>query len=69
MSTNPPTTPTPEPHPTTEIAARGRPDPWTAADEAGGSPPRPSTRTQRQFEPTASDRLRNLVDGENAYCE
>ena len=67
MSTNPQTTP--EPHPTTQttaIIARGGTDPWAAPDETTVSP---SARAQRQFEPTARDRLRNLMDEENAYCE
>ena len=69
MSTNP--TPTAEPHTTTrttEIAARRGTDPWTAPGETptNGAP---SALAQRQFEPTARDRLKNLVDEENAYCE
>ncbi len=67
MSTNPQTTTEPRPSTTTtEIATRRGSDPWAAPDE---TPERPSARTQRQFEPTARDRLKNLVDGENAYCE
>ena len=67
MSTNPQTTT--EPHTTTtptEIAARRGTDPWAAPDE---TPARPSAHSQRQFEPTARDRLKNLMDDENAYCE
>lgn len=72
MSTNP--KPTTEPQPTTvpttarttELEARGRADPWTAPGETVRTP---AERTQRQFEPTCRERLRNLVDEENAYCE
>lgn len=67
MSTNPQTTT--EPQPTTnptEIAARRGADPW--ADDAETTA-HPSAHAQRQFEPTARDRLKNLMDGENAYCE
>lgn len=68
MSTEP--TPTHDPltteTPTTEIAARGRTDPW-ADDEATPSQA-PSTRVQRQFEPYSMARMRNLIDDENAYC-
>jgi hypothetical protein len=66
MSTNLKTTT--EPHstePTTEITTRGRSDPWAAPDEGANS--LPSRRAQRQFEPTARARLRNLADPENAY--
>jgi hypothetical protein len=68
MSTNPETTPESQPTTTrtTEIAARGRTDPWAAADETTKAP---SARAQRQFEPTCRKRMRNLVDEENAYCE
>lgn len=68
MSTNPKTTTESQPTitPTTEIEARGDPDPWAAPDE---TPRMPSARTQRQFEPTCRKRLRNLTDRENAYCE
>jgi len=68
MSTNPQTTPESQPATTrtTEIAARGRTDPWAAPDEAAAAP---STRAQRQFEPTCRKRVRSLVDEENAYCE
>jgi hypothetical protein len=66
MSTNPKTTTELHPtEPTTEITARGRSDPWATPDE--GAKPRPSRRAQRQFEPTARARLRNLTDRENAY--
>ena len=56
---------------TTEIAARGREDPWAADDEVasaadGGAIP--TARAQRQFDPTSIARLRNLMDDENAYC-
>lgn len=72
MSTNPQTTTEPHqttqtPEPTTEIAARRGTDPWAAPGETPINSP--SARTQRQFEPTARDRLKNLVDAENAYCE
>lgn len=68
MSTNPST---PDPQPTdarpttaTEIAARRGEDPWAA----GGSDPSTATaRAPRQFEPGRRERLRNLVDEENAY--
>ncbi|CAI48524.1 uncharacterized protein NP_0866A [Natronomonas pharaonis DSM 2160] len=64
MSTNPSMS---EPRPTTEITARGRSDPWAAADP---QPSLPATDiAPRQFEPTARSRLRNLMDKENAYCE
>jgi len=67
MSTNLQTTAETQPTTqTTEIAARGGSDPWAAPGE---STARPSARTQRQFEPTARDRLKNLMDDENAYCE
>jgi len=65
MSTNPQTTPEPNPTTqTTEIATRRGGDPWAAPDE---STPSPAGRTQRQFEPTARNRLKNLMDDENAY--
>ena len=68
MSTNPQTTTESQPTTTrtTEIAARGRPDPWATSEEINAAP---SARTQRQFEPTCRNRLRNLADKENAYCE
>jgi len=67
MSTNPQTTPEPQSTaPTTEIAARRGADPWAAPDESTSSV---AAGTQRQFEPTASDRLKNLMDDENAYCQ
>ncbi|WP_181690876.1 hypothetical protein [Natronomonas sp. LN261] len=67
MSTNPQTTPEPKPTTqTTEIAARRGSDPWATPDESTSSPAR---RTQRQFEPTARNRLKNLMDDENAYCK
>ncbi|MFQ3283927.1 MAG: hypothetical protein ACI9TI_000628 [Natronomonas sp.] len=67
MSTNPQTTPEPQPTTrTTEIAARRGSDPWAAPGESTASP---TAQTQRQFEPTASDRLKNLVDDENAYYQ
>lgn len=53
--------------PTTDIAARGRPDPWAAPDETPSSPI--AARSPRQFEPSCRRRLRNLMDEENAYCE
>ena len=71
MSTGP--TPTPEsqsttdPQTTTEIAARGRVDPWTAGEDAGERQVS-TTRAQRQFDPCSRSRMRNLVDEENAYC-
>jgi hypothetical protein len=67
MSTNPTTSEAQSTRQTTEIAARGRPDRWAAAGETRAAPP--SAFAQRQFEPTARERLRNLTDGENAYCE
>jgi hypothetical protein len=67
MSTNPQTTPEPQPTTTpTEITARGHTDPWAAPGEGTAMP---SARAQRQFEPTRRERLRNLMDKENAYCE
>lgn len=71
MSTNPQTTAEPsstaqQTTPPTEIAARRGTDPWAAPGE---TPANPSSRVQRQFEPTARSRLKNLVDKENAYCE
>ena len=51
---------------TTEITARRGTDPWAATSE---EPTTPSARAQRQFEPTRYERLRNLVDKRNAYCE
>lgn len=67
MSTNPETT---EARPmttrTTEITARRGTDPWAATNEEAATP---SARAQRQFEPTHYERLRNLVDKRNAYCE
>jgi hypothetical protein len=69
MSTEPPTTS--ESQPTTdgptEIAARGRSDPWAVTDD----PARlglASARAPRQFDPYSVSRMRNLVDEENAYC-
>lgn len=68
MSTEP--TSTPESHPTTdattEIAARGRSDPW-AAEDAGGLESA-TARAPRQFDPYSLARMRNLMDDENAYC-
>lgn len=68
MSTNPQTTPESQPITTrtTEIAARGGTDPWAAPNETAAAP---SARTQRQFEPTCRERMRNLIDKENAHCE
>ena len=67
MSTNLQTTTESQPTtPTTEIAARGGTDPWAAPDETPALAP--SQHTQRQFEPTARGRLKNLTDSENAYC-
>lgn len=56
--------------PPTEIAARGRDDPWAADDEpiVAANLDRPSSCAQRQFDPYSIARLRNLMDGENAYC-
>lgn len=51
---------------TTEIAARGRTDPW--ADDDATPAPDPTTLVQRQFEPYSLARMRNLMDDENAYC-
>lgn len=67
MSTDPTPTrdsPTTE-RPTTAVAARGRTDPWTDDDAPAGTA---TGRVQRQFEPYSLARLRNLIDGENAYC-
>ena len=67
MSTNPQTTPEPQSTArTTEIAARRGTDPWAAPGE---STPSAAAGTQRQFEPTARNRLKNLMDDENAYCD
>lgn len=67
MSTNPQTTPESNTTTrTTEIAARGEADPWAAPDERSETP---TAQVQRQFEPTHRQRLRNLTDGENAYCD
>ena len=49
----------------TEIAARGRGDPWAATDETD---PTPTVRAPRQFEPRSLARMRNLMDDDNAYC-
>lgn len=67
MSTNPTTTTEPQrtTTQTTEISARRGTDPWAAPNEEAGPP---STRAQRQFEPTHRERLRNLTDKKNAYC-
>lgn len=69
MSTEP--SPTPETQrPTqtpTEIAARGRTDPWASSDEQDGGE-RLAARAPRQFEPYSIARLRNLMDEANAYC-
>lgn len=70
MSTEP--TPTSEPRPTTdapptEVAARGREDPWVADEEAALHLESPAARCQLQFDPRSLARLRNLVDEENAY--
>ncbi|PSP39808.1 hypothetical protein BRC63_06685 [Halobacteriales archaeon QH_10_70_21] len=67
MSTGP--APTHDPQTTTrttEIAARGRTDPWAATD--GTDPAPAAARAPRQFEPLSLARMRNLVDDENAYC-
>lgn len=67
MSTNPTTT---EPTTRTEITARGRADPWSAGSGTDAADRRsPAQRSQRQFDPTARSRLRNLVDSENAYLD
>lgn len=50
---------------TTEIATRGRDDPWAATDETDASS---AARAPRQFEPYSLARMRNLMDDENAYC-
>lgn len=68
MSTEP--TPTPDSRPTTEtpptdIAARGREDPWAVDDATAADSP--VARSQLQFDPRSVARLRNLVDAENAY--
>lgn len=69
MSTEP--TPTPESRSTTdaatEIAARGREDPWAADDETAVDRESPAGRSQLLFDPRSIARLRNLVDEENAY--
>ncbi|MFQ3320326.1 MAG: hypothetical protein ACI8UR_001675 [Natronomonas sp.] len=51
---------------TTEIAARSGADPWADADSA--EPTLTAAKAPRQFEPTRHERLRNLIDDENAYC-
>lgn len=51
----------------TEIAARGGADPW--ADETATDVQFTAARAPRQFEPTRLERLRNLMDDENAYCD
>ena len=74
MSTEPTPTSDAQPTtdaPTTDVAARGREDPWAADDETveaadGGA--LPTTSAQRQFDPYSIARLRNLMDDENAYC-
>lgn len=71
MSTEP-TTPEPKPTDTrppteTEIAARGRTDPW-AGDAAAAGNLGVAERAPRQFDPACRKRLRNLMDEENAYC-
>lgn len=76
MSTEP--TPTPDARPTTErpptetrsteIAARGREDPWVADDGAAVDPASPAAGSQFQFDPRSIARLCNLVDEANAYC-
>lgn len=67
MSTEPTPTQDPRPtQPTTEIAARGRSDPWADDDASPGAAP--TARVQRQFEPYSLARMRNLMDDENAYC-
>lgn len=50
---------------TTAITARGRSDPWADED---ATPNLSAARAPRQFEPTVRERLRNLMDDENAYC-
>lgn len=66
MSTNPQTTTEPNPNTaTTDIEARGQTDPWAAPGE---TPASPAARTQRQFEPTCRERIRNATDKKNAYC-
>ena len=59
MSTEP--TPTQESRPTaaTEPAARGRPDPWAVTDE---DRPPATALAPRQFEPSSTALMRNLVD-------
>ncbi len=66
MSTNPQTTAESQPTTarTTELEARGRTDRWTAPGETAAAA---VARTQRQFEPTCYERLRNLMDDENAH--
>ena len=49
---------------TTELAARGRPDPWAATDE---DRPPATALAPRQFEPYSKARMRNLMDGDNAH--
>lgn len=70
MSTEPTPTPdsksTTDPTPTTEIAARGRADPWAA--DGAGEPTLTAARAPRQFEPRSLARMRNLMDDDNAYC-
>ena len=73
MSTEP--TSTPEPQPTTdaatatEIAARGGSDPWAAdADNEALALELTAARAPRQFDPHSVARARNLIDDENAYC-
>jgi hypothetical protein len=66
MSTEPASTHDSHATRTTEIAARGRTDPWAATD---GDDRTPAASAPRQFEPYSLARMRNLVDDENAYCE
>lgn len=53
---------------TTEIAARGGSDEWADETEIDPEAVLTAARAPRQFEPTRRERLRNLMDDENAYC-
>lgn len=69
MSTEPSTTPDPQltDARTTEISARGRTDPW-ATEESDEAATLTTAKAPQQFDPLSLARMRNLMDGDNAYC-